>query len=87
MKHYYDEDEVIALVSYVNKNDRWIIDSMCLHHMTGDKSKFITLNYYNGNSVRFGNYALYLVKRKGFYQTHIKDFVKMLIMLKDLTII
>ena len=33
--------------------------------MTGDKSKFITLNYYEGNSVRFGNDAPCLIKEKG----------------------
>ena len=32
--------------------------------MTGDKSKFITLNYYDGNSVRFGNNAPCLIKGK-----------------------
>jgi hypothetical protein len=32
------------------KNDKWIIDSGCSHHMTGDKSKFITLTCYDGNS-------------------------------------
>ena len=30
-----------------------------------DKSKFITLENYNGNFVRFGNDTLYLVKGKG----------------------
>ena len=33
--------------------------------MIGYKSKFITLNYYDGNSVRLGNDAPYLKKRKG----------------------
>ena len=33
--------------------------------MTRDKSKFITLNYYDGNSVRFSNDAPYLIKGKG----------------------
>ena len=65
MKDESDEDEATALVSCVNKNDRWIIDSGCSHHMTGDKSKFITLNYYDGNSVRFGNDAPCLIKGKG----------------------
>ena len=34
--------------------------------MTRDKSKLITLNYYDGNSVRFGNDAPCLIKGKGF---------------------
>ena len=54
MKDESNEDEAISLVTYVNKNDKWIIDSGCSHHMTGDKSKFVTLTQYDGNSVRFG---------------------------------
>ena len=60
-----NEDEVTALVSYVNKNGGWIIESGCSHHLTRDKSKFITLNYYDRNSVRFGNDAPCLIKEKG----------------------
>ena len=59
MKDESDEDEATTLVTFVNKNDRWIIDSGCSHHMNGDKSKFITFNYYDGNSVRFGNGLTY----------------------------
>ena len=33
--------------------------------MTRDKIKFITLNYYDGNSLRFGNDAPCLIKRRG----------------------
>ena len=55
MKDDYDEDEKIALVSYVRKGDKWIIDSGFSHHMTGDKSKFETFKYCNGGSVKFGN--------------------------------
>ena len=65
MKDEFDEDEEIALMTCVNKNDKWIINIGCSHHMTRDKSKFITLNSYNGNSVRFGNDAPYLIKGKG----------------------
>ena len=49
----------------MNKNDKWIIDSGCSHHMTGDKSKFITFTQYNDNSVRFCNNAPCLIKEKG----------------------
>ena len=31
------KDEATALVTCMNKNDKWIIDSGCSHHMTGDK--------------------------------------------------
>ena len=57
MKDESDEDEATALVTCVNKNDKWIIESWCSHHMTGDKSKFITFTQYYENSVRFGNNA------------------------------
>ena len=43
MKDESDEDEATTLMNFVNKNDNWIIDSRCSHHMTKDKSKFITL--------------------------------------------
>ena len=39
MKDESYKDEATALVTCVNKNDRWIIDSGCSHHMTRDKSK------------------------------------------------
>ena len=53
IKDEFDEDEATTLVTCVNKIDRWIIDSGCSHNMIGDNRKFITLNYYDGNSVRF----------------------------------
>ena len=87
MKDDSNEDEAITLVSCVNKNNRWIIDSGCSHDMTRDKSKFIALNYYDENSVRFGNDAPYLIKGKGYINSHKGFYVTMLIMLKDLTII
>ena len=34
MKDGSNENEAIALISYVKKSDRWIIDSGCSHHMT-----------------------------------------------------
>ena len=49
----------------MNKNDKWIIDSGCSHHMTGDKSKFTSFTQNDGNSVRFGNNAPCLIKGKG----------------------
>ena len=64
MKDESNEDEATALMTCVNKNDKWIIDSGCSHHMTGDKSKFIILTSYGGNSVKFGNDAPCLMKGK-----------------------
>ena len=65
MKDESNEDDATALVTYVNKNEKWIIDSGFSHHMTGDKGKFTTLNHYDGNNVKFGNDAPCLIKGKG----------------------
>ena len=65
MKDESNEDEVTTIMTCVNKNGRRIIDSRCSHHMIGDRSKFITLTCYDGNSVRFGNDASCLIKGKG----------------------
>ena len=65
MKEKSNEDEITALVTCVDENDRWIIDSGCLYHMKGDKSKFITLNFHDGNSVIFFNDAPCLIKQEG----------------------
>ncbi|GLJ58731.1 hypothetical protein SUGI_1472430 [Cryptomeria japonica] len=54
-----------ALVTHINNNDSWIIDSGCSHHMTGDKHKFVKLEDYDGGYVRFDNDAPCLVKGKG----------------------
>ena len=34
-----DEGDKMALVSNVSKNDTWIIDNGCSHHMIGDNKK------------------------------------------------
>ena len=54
MKDDSDEDTTIV-ISYVNRDDKWIIDSGCSHHMTGDKNKFKTFEICERNSVKFGN--------------------------------
>lgn len=43
----------------------WIIDSICSHHMTSDKTKFENLEHYGGGSVKFGNNEPCYVKGKG----------------------
>ena len=43
MKDESDEYDATALLTCLNKNDRWIIDSRCSHHIIGDKSKFVAL--------------------------------------------
>ena len=66
MKDKFDEDEATTLVTCLNKNYRWIIDSGISHHMTGDKSYFTTLNCYDVNSVIVVNDAPCLIKGKGY---------------------
>ena len=36
-------------------NNIWYLDSGCSNHMTGDKTKFISLSTYEGGSVTFGD--------------------------------
>ena len=48
-----EEDDEMALISHVSKNDTWIIDSEFSHHMTRDKAKFENFEDYDGVSVRF----------------------------------
>ena len=60
-----DEGDKMALISHVSKNNTWIIDSGCSHHMTGDKSKFDHFEHYDGGSVRFGNNESCCIKGKG----------------------
>ena len=60
-----DEDKKMVLISHVSKNDTWIIDSDCSHHMIGDKTKFEFMEHYCGGSVRFGNNEPYCIKGNG----------------------
>ena len=36
-------------------NNTWYLDSGCSKHMTGDKSKFLSLEAYPGGTVTFGD--------------------------------
>ena len=60
-----DERDKMALICHVRKNDIWIIDSDLSHHMTGDKPKFEHIEYYDRDSVRFGNNKSCNIKVKG----------------------
>lgn len=55
-----------ALVSKMDNSDDWINDSGCSHHMTGDRSKFLSLKEFHGRVVRFGNDSPCMVKGEGF---------------------
>ena len=43
-----DEEDKMTLISHVRKNDTWIIDSGCSHHMTRDKAKCEHIEHYDG---------------------------------------
>ena len=60
-----DEGDKMELISHVSKNDTWIIDGGCSHHMTRDKTTFEHFEYYDGGSVRFGNNEPCWIKGKG----------------------
>lgn len=55
-----------ALVSHMENSDEWIMDSGFSHHMTRDKSMFITLNEFDRGIVRFRNKFSCMVKGKGY---------------------
>ena len=60
-----EEDDEMALISHVSKNDTWIIDSGCSHHMTGDMGKFVKFDSYDGGIVRVGNNVACHIKGMG----------------------
>ena len=60
-----NEGDKIALISHVRKNDTWIIDSGCSHHLTSDKRKFERLEHYDSGSVIFENNEPCFIKGKG----------------------
>ena len=64
MKDDSNEDTT-ALIADMKKDDKWIIDSGCSHHIIGDKNQFKIFEYYDGNNVKFENDAPCPVKGKG----------------------
>ena len=65
VKDESNNDEKMTLIYHMRKNDTWIIDSGCSHHMTGDKTKFEYFEDYDGGSVRFGNNEPCCIKGRG----------------------
>ena len=55
VKDEFDDEDKMARIYHVRKNDTWIIDSDCSYHMTGDKIKYEHMEYCDSGSVRFGN--------------------------------
>ena len=62
-----NENDKMALISHISKNDTWIIDSGCSHHMNGDKTNFEHMEHYDGGRVRFGNNEPCCIKVKRLY--------------------
>jgi hypothetical protein len=59
------DDKCGLALSAQNKRNPWYIDSGCSKHMTGDRSKFITISDSKSGNVTFGNDAPGKVKGKG----------------------
>jgi hypothetical protein len=59
------DDKCGLALSAQKKKNPWYIDSGCSKHMTGDKSKFLTLGDSKLGNVIFGNNAPGKVKGKG----------------------
>jgi len=60
------EDNKCGLVlSAQRQKDPWYIDSGCSKHMSGDKSKFLSLTEHKLRNVTFGNDAPGKIKGKG----------------------
>jgi hypothetical protein len=59
------DDKCGLVLSAQRKKNPWYIDSGCSKHMTGDKSKFLTLSDSKSGNVTFGNDAPGKIKGKG----------------------
>ena len=53
------------MLSAQRQKDPWYIDSGCSKHMTGDKSKFMSLREHKSGNLNFGNDALGKIRGKG----------------------
>ena len=59
------DDKCGLVLSAQRQKNPWYIDSGCSKHMTGDKSKFLTLSESKSGNVTFGNDAPGKIKGKG----------------------
>ena len=53
------------MLSAQRQKDPWYIDNGCSKHMTGDKSKFLSLSEQKSGNVTFGNDAPGKIRGKG----------------------
>lgn len=53
------------LATKVEEKSVWVIDSSCSHHMSDDKSKFISMKNFDGGIVRFGDDKVYVIHGRG----------------------
>jgi hypothetical protein len=60
-----EDDQCQLVLSAQRQKNPWYIDSGCSKHMTGDKSKFLTLSENKSGNVTFGNDAPGKIKGKG----------------------
>jgi hypothetical protein len=60
-----EDDKCGLVLSAQRQKNLWYIDSGCSKHMTGDKSKFLTLSESKSGNVTFGNDAPGKIKGKG----------------------
>jgi hypothetical protein len=60
-----EDDKCRLVLSTQKQKNHWYIDSGCSKHMTGDKSKFLTLSESKLGNVTFGNDAPRKIKAKG----------------------
>jgi hypothetical protein len=60
-----ENDKCGLVLSSQRQKNPWYIDSGCSKHMTGDKSKFLTLSERKSRNVTFGNDAPGKIKGKG----------------------
>jgi hypothetical protein len=58
------DDKCGLVLSTQRKKKPWYIDSGCSKHMTGDKSKFLTLSDRKSGNATFGNDAPGKIKGK-----------------------
>ena len=62
----------------------WIMDSGCSRHMTGDVSKFSTINYIKKGTVSFGNSGKLKIIGKGTIEVSPKIIIHKVLLVKNM---